>query len=126
MSHLGQYGLIIATFISGAFLLGYLTRLHNEAAGVVLIGVMQGLPMSTALRWMWLLQVFLGWTTLILAVDFFLLFAFVKIAGWVDESVAPLAHLGALLWGLAFVGQLVFDASAFYKQASILRQATRS
>jgi hypothetical protein len=125
MSHLDQYALVIATFISGGFLAAYLTSLQNQASAAVLIGVMRGVPMSNEMRWIWLWQVFLGMAIFILLVDFMLFFAFFKIARWVDESVAPLAHLATAAWGFAFVAQLLFGTSAFFKQASVLRQTTR-
>lgn len=125
MSNLNEYALIIATFISGTFLITQLTRLQNEAAADVIVGVMQGVPLSTEIRWIWLLQVFLSMAISILIVDFFLLVAFIKIAARVDESVALLAYLGAAISGFAFVLQLLFGTSAFFKHVSLLRQAAQ-
>lgn len=79
MSHVEQYALIIATFISGGFLIAYLTSLQNQAAADVLIGVMGGVPISAEMRRIWLFQVFLGWAVFILIVDFVLLFAFFRL-----------------------------------------------
>jgi predicted secreted protein len=125
MSNLNDLALIIATFISGIFLIVYITKHQNEAGNDVLLGIIRGVPISTEARWIILLQVFVSLAGAILLVDFFLTFALLKIAGRVDEDLRWLAYLGASITGLGFVLQLSFGTSAFFKYASILRRTTR-
>lgn len=126
MSNLNDLALIIATFISGIFLVVYVTKHQNEAGNDVLLGVVRGVPISTETRWILLFQVFVSMAGAILLVDFFLTFAFLKIAGRVVEDLRWLAYLGAGIAGLGFVLQLAFGTSAFFKYASILRRTTRA
>ena len=126
MSNLNALALIIATFVFGTFLIAYLTKLQNKAASEVIIGTLLGVPLRTEIRWTWLFQVFLGWAVAIMVTDFFLMFAFFKIAANVEEGLQTLAYLGAAIAGFGFVTQLLFGTAAFFNIASRLRQAQRA
>jgi hypothetical protein len=125
MSNLNALALIIATFVSGTFLIAQLTKLQNKASSEVIVGTLLGVHVSTEIRWIWLFQVFLGMAVAIMVTDFFLMFAFLKIAANVEEGLQILAYLGAATTGFGFVVQLLFGTSAFLKLVSMLRQAQR-
>lgn len=125
MSNLNEYALIIATFISGGFLIVYVTKLQNDAVSDIITGVFRGVPVSTEMRWIWLFQVFVGMAMFVAIVDFFLMFAFLKIAATMAGDVQWLAYLGAGATGFAFVTQILFGTSAGLKLAAILRQSRR-
>ena len=126
MSNLNALALIIATFISGAFLIGYLTKLQNKASSEVLVGTLLGVHVSTEVRWVWLLQVFLGMAMAIVVTNFFLMFAFLRIAAIVEEGLQLLAYLGAAAAGFGLAMQMLFGGLALVHHVSIVRQAQSS
>jgi hypothetical protein len=123
MSNLNGLALIIATFISGTFLVIYIASLQNKASSEVLAGTLLGARVSVQVRWIWLLQVFLGMAMAIVVTDFFLVFAFLRIAANVGEGLQMLAYLGAATAGFGLVLQLLFGTMAFINKAKLLRQA---
>ena len=123
MSNLNGLALIIGTFISGTFLVVYLASLQNKASSEVVAGTLLGARVSVEVRWTWLLQVFLGMAMAIVVTDFFLVFAFLRIAANVEEGLRLLAYLGAAIAGFGLILQLLFGTMGFINTARVLRQA---
>ena len=123
MEDLAGIALTIATGLLGVFVMVYVLKLQNEALVVVATGLVDDKPISVGERWLWLLQIFLGMAIGVLLLDFFLVFAFVTIAGAVGEGIRPLAYLGAASFGLAFFTQFVWGANILARNVSRLREA---
>jgi len=59
----------------------------------------------------------------IVVVDFFLVFAFLRIAANVEEGLRILAYLGAASAGFGLIAQLLFGTVGLINSAKLLRQA---
>ena len=98
---------VIAFFGMTAFLINYyIANSANELGAQILTGVIEGTPISTGARRALLFQMWLGYQTVAVAMNFFVALAAMGFADHVDDSDVKLLAHSAAFFGA--IGSLFF------------------
>jgi hypothetical protein len=126
MSNLNAIGLILATLIAGSFFLIYASNTINKRADMIVVGVVEGVPVSTKHRYLMLYHVYLSQVGGVIAISIVIAVGCLRIADSVTNSdVTMLAYLVAGLGAFAAVNWLFLGTSYFIHCAQVLRDDRR-
>jgi hypothetical protein len=126
MSNLNAIGLILVTLIAGSFFLTYASNTINKRADMIIVGVVEGVPVSTKHRYLMLYHIYLSQLGGVIAVSIVIAVGCLQIADSVTNSdVTMLAYLVAGLGAFAAVYGLVLGTSYFIYCLQLLRETKR-
>jgi len=117
-------GLTSGIFLPSFVILYWLVGKTNEAGVEVHAGVVKGHSIPTKLRWIWLYQVWMGYTLGLMVLPLALGFVVLLIARSVTEADARVVgYMYAFIFFVTAVAALLSGISGFVTYASRLRQA---
>jgi len=119
-----MFGLTSGVFLPSFVVFFWLVGKTNEAGIEVLAGVVHGRSIPIKTRWIWLYQVWMGYTLALVVLPFATGFALLQIAERAAEADARLlGYMYAYIFLATCFVELLAGISGFVVYASRLRQA---